>query len=95
MLAAIKHVAVENFVFQQDQHIVRPTISCRSAKFSTCFLGCDFKQHRAESHWLHDIESLITVWVWFGSSQDWRNQAATGWSPTKHIIQHFSEKTQL
>ena len=29
-----------------------------------------------------NLASLITVWIWFASHQDWRNQAATGWSLT-------------
>jgi len=54
LLAAIKHVAEDNFAFQQDSalaHCVHNTVHLPQHEISTSFfLNYDPKQPRAESH---------------------------------------------
>jgi len=60
MLAALKHVADDNFVFQQDSasSLRSGAAECNSRVLELCLV-----QSRAETHWLQDWRSHTTAWA--------------------------------
>jgi len=71
------------FFFQEYSALVHMHCACNTVQLLWCYrLPSSWTMSPTAlswMHWLQDLQSHTTAWVWVVSQKDWRNQEATSW----------------
>jgi len=101
MWIAMKHVAVDNFVFRWTAHwhmcSVHVKHSQTAGSRSLIFISFNYGpplNSPADNTSRYNFQSHTLAWALVASQQDWRNKAATDWI-LRSSMQHMTEKTQF
>jgi len=88
ILDAIKHITDDIFSFRKTAHWCTCTVHATQSKLlrrsRLPFSWTKSPTAPSWTHWLQDLGSHRTAWVWVVSQKYWRNHGATGWILAMH-----------